>query len=372
MTTPSTPSIRALTQMRTWLQQGTLDGGAGLPAELELAERLAISRGTMRKVLQQLASEGLIQPRTRGRRIQPARGDQERVIVVLGSGLDDQGLDESAEGSVEDACGRALRGSVHPLLLIEARRSHPERALSLLGHPPAGVVCTQFVAEKPAWLSEVARWRQAGIPVVVHGSDPAYAAFDRVHSDHAGAAYELTRQLLATGRRRIRQVWPSAARPYWLQEREAGHARAMAEAGLTVATPLHLPDEPPRSPRPDQANLDMRVCSYLGFLHAALQGNETPDALIAVNDIHTVAVALACRRLGRAVHDDIAVCGFDAAWQAAWEWQGLDVAPFRTCHKHNHTVGQALAGMLLARIAGRLPTMPQVTTMPITVVSPGT
>lgn len=365
-----TPSTRAQSTLRNWLQQGTIDGGAGLPAELELAKQLAVSRGTMRKVLKQLAAEGLIRERTRGRRIARAAGDHAQVIVMLGSGLDNGGVSESAEGAVEDACVRALRTAGHPVLLVEARRARPEHALDLLGRPPAGVMCNQFVAIDPQWLAAAARWRSAGIAVVVHGSDPDHSAFDRVHSDHAGAAYDLTNRLLAAGRRRIRQIWPSCKQPYWLREREAGHARAMAEAGLAVPPPLRLPDEPYRSPTPDAANLEQRICSYLGFLHEPLSSASGPDALIAVNDIHAVAVVHACRRLGRGVPDEIAVTGFDAAWPVAWEWQQLCGAPTFTAHKHNHQIGRVLAETLLARIGNRLPGAAQVITMPVEISAP--
>jgi DNA-binding LacI/PurR family transcriptional regulator len=207
--------------------------------------------------------------------------------------------------------------------------------------------------------------------VVVHSGDAtAYAGFDRVCSDHAGGACELTRRLIAAGRRRIRQVWHSPVKPYWLLEREAGHARAMAEAGLAVAPPICIPEEPKRSVVADPDNLDQRARAYLGFLFEPLNAADAPDALIAVNDANAASVATACRMLGRQVHDQVAVAGFDANWTGSWEWPSLGLAPFLSAHKHNHRVGRALAEVLAERLAGRSGAAPIVRTMPIEAVGP--
>lgn len=371
---PVSPTqVQALASMRRWLADGAIHGGEALPSEFALAERLRVSRGTVRKVLATLAGEGLIGARTRGRRIrQPgaAGGAADQAVVVLGSGVDDRDLAETQEGSVEDGLLRALHEQGSAVLLVDGSRTLPTRALAVLGRKPSGIVCTQFVARQPRWREQVGSWRASGIPVVVHSGDAAYAGFDRVCSDHAGGACELTRRLIAAGRRRIRQVWHTADKPSWLLEREAGHARAMAEAGLAVAPPICIPEEPARSPGADPANLELRARAYLGFLFEPLQGAEAPDALIAVNDTNAASVVAACRMLGRAVHGQIAVAGFDANWDISWEWPALGLAPVLSANKRNHRVGRALAEVLAERIAGRAGPGPIVRLLPVEVVDP--
>lgn len=363
---------RALATMHSWLADGSIRGDASLPPELVLAERLGVSRSTVRKVLATLAQEGLVGARTRGRRVRDdgGAGTSEQAVVLIGSGSDERGLDESQEGSVEDACLRRLREAGRTVLLVDHEQAQPARALAALGRRPAGIICTQFAAWKAAWREQLVSWRNSGIATVVHGSPGDHPGIDCVRTDHEGGAYELTRRLLALGRRRIRQVWHSPALPAWLAEREAGHARAMAEAGLAVAPPLRLPEEPPRSRQPDPANLEQRAQAYLGFLYQPLQAPEPPDALIAVNDANAVGVIGACRMLGRQVHAEVAVAGFDCTWATAWEWPLLGLAPFVTAHKRNHAIGRALADLLLERLGARAAAGALTRSMPIEIVQP--
>jgi DNA-binding LacI/PurR family transcriptional regulator len=365
------PHHRALTTLRQWLADGTISGGMGMPTEFDLAARLDVSRGTLRKVLAALTEEGLIETRRRGRRVGAgaAAGDPDQAVVLIGAGADDRGLSETQEGSVEDACLRVLHQIGRPVLLIDHNNATPARVLAALGRAPFGIICTQYAATKAAWREQFPLWRTAGIPLVVHGPPDEHPGHDCVCSDHEGGAYALTRALIAAGRRRILQVWHAPERPCWLRQREAGHARAMAEAGLPVLEPVNPPEEPLLPPLPDPAALERRAQAYLGFLYGPLNGAEPPDALMALNDINAAAVAVACRMLGRAVHAQVAVAGFDGNWEIDWQWRQVGLAPFLTVRKGNHAVGRALAEVLLERAAGR--GAPISRCMPVEVVRPG-
>jgi DNA-binding LacI/PurR family transcriptional regulator len=144
----------------------------------------------------------------------------------------------------------------------------------------------------------------------------------------------------------------------------------MAEAGLPVLTPINPPEEPPLPPLPDAAALERRAQAYLGFLYAPLRDADHPDALIALNDINAAPIAVACRMLGRQVHDAVAVAGFDGNWDTDWQWRLAGLAPFLSVRKGNHAVGRALAEMLQERAANRT-APPLQRCMPTTVVRPG-
>lgn len=66
----STPPVRSLkhdlvfSELREAIRQGRYSRGAMLPGELELAQQFDVSRGTVRKALQELANERLIQTRS--------------------------------------------------------------------------------------------------------------------------------------------------------------------------------------------------------------------------------------------------------------------------------------------------------------------
>lgn len=347
------PHQRALATLRQWLADGSIAGGVGLPGEVELANRLGVARGTVRKALAALTAEGLVAERRRGRRVAAPRdrADPDQAVVLIGAGTDDRGLSETQEGSVEDACLRVLHQLGRPVLLVDHKSATPARILAALGRAPFGIICTQFAAVKPAWSEQFAAWRGAGIPLAVHGPPDRHPGHDCVYSDHEGGAYALARMLIAAGRRRIQPVWHAPERPWWLRQREAGLARALAEAGLPCLPAVNPPEEPAMSPLPDADLLQRRAQAYLGFIYGPLSAADPPDVLMAINDINAAPVLAACRMLGRDVHAAVAVAGFDGTWEVDWQWRQLAASPFATVRKGNHAVGRALAETLLERVA---------------------
>jgi DNA-binding LacI/PurR family transcriptional regulator len=91
---------------------------------------------------------------------------------------------------------------------------------------------------------------------------------------------------------------------------------------------------------------------------------------MALNDINAAPVAVACRMLGREVHAQVAVAGFDGTWAIDWQWRLAGLAPFISVRKGNHAVGRALAEALLERTASRSGA-PISRCMPVEVVQPG-
>jgi DNA-binding LacI/PurR family transcriptional regulator len=364
---------RALAQLRRWLGDGTLDGGTGLPGEVALAARLGVARGTVRLALQQLAQEGLVTAsRHRGRKVRSsaAVGD-EQAVVVIGNG-EDRNFQAAHEGAVEDACVRLLRAQSRPLLLVNGYHAVPARALALLGQRPCGIILNQFLINDPRWEAQAHAWRIAGIPVIMHSQDPRHAEFDRVGSDHRGATQDLVSQLIALGRRRIQPIWHTDQRPGWLLQREEGWRAAVAQAGLAVLEPIRPPTVPEPGPNPTDADREARARCYLGFLFDRLRGPMAPDALLAVNDTHAIAVMQACRLLGLAVHQQIAVAGFDGNWSLLSGRGAGAIPPILSATKHNHRVGEALVAVLNERLARGPGGPPVQRLMPVEVVRPDT
>lgn len=362
---------RALTQLRAWLTDGTLDGGAALPGEVALAARLGVARGTVRHVLGRLTAEGLITAtRHRGRKVRgPIAVGGDQAVVVIGSGEDRQ-FHEEQEGAVEDSCVRALRQQRRPLLLVNGWHTAPAKALALLGQRPCGIIVSQFVMQEERWAEQARAWRQGGIPVVVHSHDPQHADFDRVFSDHRGGTHALVTALIAQGRRRILPVWHSSKQPAWLTLREDGWRAAVTQAGLAVLEPVRPPTVPEPATTPSAADLDARGRCYLGFLFDRLRGPTAPDAILAVNDTHAWGVMQACRLLGLQVHEQIAVTGFDGNWYTQWERQFGAPPPILSTTKHNHQIGEALIDVLNERLARGPGGQPIQRLMPVTIIRP--
>lgn len=56
-------SVLVRDQLARWIEEGRLPGGTRLPSEPELADKLHVSRATLREALQSLASDGVIRRR---------------------------------------------------------------------------------------------------------------------------------------------------------------------------------------------------------------------------------------------------------------------------------------------------------------------
>src|SRR6266511_439042 len=107
MTDPTTPTIRRATlttqvaeQLRAWIRDGTLPAGTQLN-EMDLAERLGVSRGPLREGLQRLIQEGLLNS-------QPHRG----VFVPV---INDEDLLDIyfAREVIETAAVRRIMAAAH-------------------------------------------------------------------------------------------------------------------------------------------------------------------------------------------------------------------------------------------------------------------
>lgn len=112
----------------------------------------------------------------------------------------------------------------------------PEEGLDkLFKVRPAGMVVTESVNSDPLAMEALARCRQSGIPCVAYGNSPELRGYDRVYSDHRAGSRDLTRWLLAHGRRRIVPFFPFPPTRFWEFERIAGYEEAMRESGLEPA-----------------------------------------------------------------------------------------------------------------------------------------
>lgn len=161
-------------------------------------------------------------------------------------------------------------------------------------------------------------------------------AFDQ----RAGAA-QATRHLLSLGHRRILLVLPDEDSEI-IAERLAGHASALAEAGLPLDPALVL--------RPPSATM--------AFGHQAMQRRLAErerdfTAVFANNDETAVGVLRACREAGIAVPGEVALVGFDDLPVAAY----LDPA-LTTIRQDFARLARAVVDGFLPRCAAGAPQEP--------------
>lgn len=182
-----------------------------LPGELELCDRLQVSRVTLRAALDQLRREGWFRSKqgkrraiTRERALSSSNKPSDRVVLL--SPLPLQDIPASAIFWVD-----ALRdhlGAAGYRLEVQASQAcysqHPKHALEALVHKhrPAGWVLYLSTARIQQWFSE------RGLRGVISGSRHPNVALSSVDIDYAAACQHAVGLLAGKGHRRLALLMP--------------------------------------------------------------------------------------------------------------------------------------------------------------------
>ena len=369
------PGAATIRQLRQWVDNGVLAQGVPLPSERELSTKLAVSRVTVRRALAALVRDGVIRrdgPRIRlvsGPRSSASvgQGVMSHSIAVLGPSFTPGRLIGKQEGWVDSflpGVYAQISDQEYNLFSIHVGRLTEADLRRVIDGRPMGVVCPEIAEElqgnRQKWLEA---FRRAEIPIVAYGDSPDLQTYDRVASDHDAGSYELTRWLLAQGRRRIEMLVSSLVTElYWVRGRRSGYERAMREAGLESRPTIQY--EPcPFAPEPTRAYFDKASRHMVGYLveHLSSAGGRQPlDALVLESDGIAYPVAAACRLLGRNPGSDISLAGYDGYALDCPERQFEPCGPQVTMDKRNEEIGREMVRLLIDRCEGRLPATPQV------------
>ncbi len=357
--------------VRQWIDDGRIRGGQALPSERTLADELGVARGTVRSALAELRRDGLIAS-DNGRRTvaedaapQPAaRGASlmSDAIAVMTRRVDSRITDRIRSHGWELFIERGALDAVYDAGL-HAVNLYPDKlqddALDrLIQGRPMGLVVGRLGGGDP--LRVLDALREADIPAVAYGNEPAMTDFDRAYSDHQAGAAMVTRWLLEKGRRRILRVESAKQQDaYWLRMRHAGHADAMADAGVEPLEPLQMQATLSHTEgHADRFEINRRAMA--GYLMDAFAGPTPPDALMLASDGDVAAAAGALKLLGRTPGQDVLIAGYDNYWADRADHRFEPTAPDVTVDKHNDQIGAALVQLLLDRVHGKLPDAPQV------------
>jgi len=372
------PRNRAFRELREGILAGRWNGSNRFPAENELVDTLGISRGTVRVILKQLETEGLLRAeRGRGRLVVGPRSAlmAQTVAILRHDAVQAEPFrNTGAAKAVEAAVIETLRTSGRHVLSLHTDSLRSDVLDRLVAECPSGVVADDEAASLPEGLRALQRLAAAGSAVVLNGDMPGAADFDRVVSDHADGSYCLTRWLLERGHRRILRVWEDIGPNYWQSARDEGFDRAMREAGLEPGRPLRVkcltPPVDQEDPRAAEV-FDLRSRQYAGFLADVALRQPLPDVLIAMNDVSMMLIARALRILDRTPGREISVVGYDNFWPHSKDRRFEPYVPLATVDKQNELIGRQTAELLLARMEKKLPPQRQrILVKPRLVVTP--
>ena len=368
------PKLRVIHAVKRWIADGDLAAGDSLPSERALSEQFNVARDTVRAALDALFREGFVGDASgSGRRTRlvlrgstpGVRETIRNIIVVIGPERQTQtnssgwleSISLGAQGQI-DATGR------HALVFNPTRLR--ERDLDdLLGQGVFGVIVTETSGQPTLSPHILERIVANKVPMAAYGSVGEGTACDRVVSDHQAGAYELTRWLIAQGRKRILMFWPWTPKQSWSRARRAGYEQAMHEAGLEPLPELAvIPFTSPAGETDRRIIHEARTRYFTGYLAPLLLGASPIDALMAPNDGEASMAASCCQLLGLQPHRDVLITGYDNVWADLWERQIQPITPAATVDKRNDESGRELVRLLLDRAQGRLPAQPQIRILP--------
>lgn len=165
--------------------------------------------------------------------------------------------------------------------------------------------------------------RSMGFPIVLLDNMLNETSIDCVLCDNEGGAYQAVKHLIEPHHHRHIVFLSGPAEWLSSRERAAGYRRALEEAGLEPHV-VFMSNTVVETGR--QAML------------TALEKYPNLTAVMAVNDATAIGAVQACRQVGCAVPDDIAVVGFDDE-----PWAQMHVPPLTTVRIFWHEMGAQAA-----------------------------
>lgn len=255
-------------------------------------------------------------------------------------------LSEVLLGSLD----RARR--VDALLLVEPYdQAEPVAALGrrLRDHRIDGVLIPASLCDDAAVVQALA---DAGLPLA---RIAATLPLDQGHAlsiDDEAAAHAMTAHLIALGHRRIGFVSGPAAYPVSALRR-AGHARALAEAGIALDPAL-------------MAEGDFTHRSGMAAAERLLALAERPGAIFAANDDMASGVLAMAHRAGLDVPRDLSIAGFDDTATARSVWP--DLTTIRQPAAAMAAEAVAILAAHCAALRARAPFAPRRVAMPFELV----
>jgi DNA-binding LacI/PurR family transcriptional regulator len=191
--------------IRGWIVSGKLPRGVLLPPERTLADELGVSRPTVRRAIEPLVQEGLLESQPGRGTLVPenSAGDAIRsdwkVLALLLPDIANRFFSEMAE-SIEYA---ALQRGYQILLCNSRHQTHLEEfhIRQIVTHRVKGVILAHDPNQEVSGSLELLRG--AGIPTVLLFSTPRAAECDSVVLDDRAGVEQALRYLFSLGHKRI-------------------------------------------------------------------------------------------------------------------------------------------------------------------------
>ncbi len=332
---------RGVEFIRTNIRQGKFARGTRLPSEHELADESGLSRGTIRRAIEQLIDSGDLKrkpssrPVVTGRSVQESRTVAQEIHVWITQPIANPVSLQFLQGVSAGLMGTRFRTVVRePIRFLKDAIREEERDFlrNLLESPrAAGAIIERdpFASNDDLFKQVLAEGKHL---VFVDIPAPEGIDADHVGTNNTSASRRAATTLISQGHQKIWYVTDSDV-ALSSAARIEGYKRAMAQAGLgdevKVLIATNLPESPSHSLNAagiflahlngssNFADLGRRV------VRTILESDEYPTAIMVNCDALALSILAYMEGAGIKVPEEISVIGFD--WIARFGDPKFDV-----------------------------------------------
>lgn len=374
---------RVASRLDTLRANGKITDGHVLPPERELSALCGVSRPTLRQVMQTLEAHGRVKSHARRGRVLVGEPDGRQasdrslshmlVLVTDAKGHSPDGSKPAPRGYALQMVAAVTEAAIAAgFELIVLRLDSAGSSLpALVREGVAGVVMATTLQRGETEHAVAAEARRLGVPVAAYGfrldrpeADTDASAttgdeWDVVSSDHHAGGYLITKWLIEEkGCRRpvpylrVKSYITEAGElPTWWRQRIAGYRRAMDEAGLEPADPMHVEAVwGDQALTPAARERDARYAA--GHLAPLLHANDQPDAFVAASDYCASVVEGGLDHALPPGRPRPIVTGYDNTWATLRRMGLIARPPAVTADKNLDAIGAALVRRVRARLDG--------------------
>ncbi len=301
-------------QLRRLIVSGRWQAGERIPAEMQLARHLDISRTTVRIALQRLEVEGLIK-RSAGRGTfvvyEPQEHSANRSIGYLTCSFHNE-----IHSNILSSAQTELRSAGYQVIFSNSQDRDDEALIlrQLLDDEVAGLMLWANAVPTEETVAILGEYERRAIPIVFMDRPIEMIEADYVSSDNYGGAYDLACHLIELGHRHIVPLMPNIEGLHPVNERLRGYRTALDEHALYAHEPWRI--SPPARHEFHETDIYSLVGAQSRHVIRQVESfadavGPMPTALVCINDILAIIAISALRNMGFSVPGDVSVVGFD-------------------------------------------------------------
>ncbi|MBN2658967.1 MAG: GntR family transcriptional regulator [Spirochaetales bacterium] len=333
--------------LRSKIKTGEIKENEKIEPEVDIADKLKVSRGTVRQALDILVNEGLLKRiQGKGTFVTKAYTSKtSQLIGVLVPYLQDPFVLDIIRGIEshlhQNGYGMLLGHSEGDPAIEESqlKRMRDEQVLGIILFPidesNNTVHITEIIPEN--------------LPVVVLDRKLSTIKSDFVGANNHQGAFDIVSYLLGKGHKRICCV-TTKSRPSSVNERIKGYEDAMKNSGLFPLVAIEVEHKPGQ----ETQSIPQYEDEELEIIRRIMSMDDHPTAIFCINDFLAIGVIQFLKKNGYEIPDDVAVAGFDNIQSAS-----LPFVELSTVQQARDEIGGQAARFILDRIGEEDPRKPE-------------